>query len=142
MVLQTYNHEDLIKEQMQDFDTAKVYYKQALRSLKEKNSYKFFFHILNILNETQSKDNFKKITGFNYIDFNIDMSNIKTEEDVLKILQLSIIKAGKTNVMRESGLTMPTINKIFNNQGDINLKTFFTLSKVLNLKISFNNPLF
>jgi DNA-binding phage protein len=103
--------------------------------LRKENDLKHYISTLNLIYEVQGADNFKKITGFSYTDFNFNIENIKTEEDILKLVQLNIIKTGKQEVAKKSGLTVPTINKIFESK-NMTYKTFFSLTNALNLEVS------
>ena len=133
MTLKTYNYDNLLEEQLSNIDTAKIYYREALKTLKEENKSDFLFYILDVMNKVLSKEDFKKITKFDYINF----SKQEETKDVLKSIQLAILKTGKTNVIKKSGLTMPTINKLFNlqKQEEIKLKTFFSLINSLDLQL-------
>ncbi|GMO56703.1 MAG: hypothetical protein Ta2D_01830 [Rickettsiales bacterium] len=128
------DYKDMLKRSISTFSKAKKYYKSVLDDFKESGEIDFFANELKFINEVQGKENFKKITGYDYIDFYFDKNNIKTEENILKLVQLEIMRTGKQEVAKRTNLTIPTINKIFKSR-NMTYKTFFNLTNALQIEI-------
>ena len=129
MALETYDFVNLIEDNFKNFEDAKEYYKLHLKIFKKEQNIKNFIFILNTLYKVQGKDNFKKITGFDYIKFS---QNEKHDlNDFINFIKLYILLNGKQNIKNKTGLAMPTINRFFEHNCNIFIKT-------MNLKYSIN----
>lgn len=130
-MLKTYPYEILLKRNYEDFNKCFDRFKAVLKVAKEENDKDFLLEELKTLYEVQGSENFKKITGFNYED--LDDNNIKTMDDLLRLIQAKILLYGKSAFVRKSGLTMPTINRFFNNK-DVSAKTLFKVIDCLGIR--------
>ena len=132
--MKTYSYEILSKNEYSDFDNAKKMYKSVVKVYKETNDKEFLLNELKILFEVQGSENFKKITGFDYNTLQ-EESYINTMDDLLKIIQAKILIFGKNDVVKKTGLSIPTINRFFSETKDVSLKTLFNITDSLNIKL-------
>ena len=136
MTIETYNFIDLIKKDFKDFEDAKEYYKLHLKLFKKEGKVNNFIYILSILHEVQGDENFKKITGFDYTE--VPQEKGDDLNYLIKYIKLSIILNGKKTIKEKTGLTIPTINKLFKPNSNITINTLNTLIEALGLKYTIN----